>query len=689
VADGGSRTLRINIIGDARRVQGATQEASDSLGKLGVAAAGAGAAVAAGLMKAVDNEAVIGKMNAQLGATGDLAKDLGTTAGNLYKSGLGESMQDAADAVKAVWQGGLIDEDATNAEIEKVSGKVMTLANVFDQDLGGVTAAVSTMIKTGLAPNAEAAMDILTRGFQQGADKGQDLLDTFTEYPVQFQALGLSGTEAMGLVSQGLQGGARNADLVADGIKEATLQLQGMGPATASAVKLLGLDASKMQRDITAGGKTAHDAFGLLLTKLQQIHDPVQKNQIAVGLFGTKAEDLQASLNGLDLSGAAGAIGNVAGALDKAGAAAQDNASVKIEKFKRQVSATFVNVLGSQVLPKLEAFGAFIERNKGPLTAVAAVIGTLLLPALIRMGVTATVSGAQTVAAFVATNAAAIGSVATAVASLIAQGARWVWVGITALASAAQVAAAWLISIGPIAIVIAAVAGLVFLIFKYWDDIKAATIAVWDFLWGKITGIVSAVVGWIQANWPLLLSILTGPIGAAVIQIATHWQQIKDGGVALLNWFIGLPGSLGNALSGLGGIILSPFKAAFNAVASAWNNSVAKVGFTVPGWVPKLGGKGWHIPSIPMLATGGLFTSPGMALVGEKGPELIFGRPGAGVAPLPDGGLFPPASGGGGTVVNVVINNAGSVVSQRELVDQVRTGIRDALRRQGRADIVI
>ena len=60
-----------------------------------------------------------------------------------------------------------------------------------------------------------------------------------------------------------------------------------------------------------------------------------------------------------------------------------------------------------------------------------------------------------------------------------------------------------------------------------------------------------------------------------------------------------------------------------NAIASAWNNTFGKLSFKVPSWVPGVGGKGFEVPNIPMLAQGGLVMSPTLALIGEAGPEAV------------------------------------------------------------------
>jgi hypothetical protein len=65
------------------------------------------------------------------------------------------------------------------------------------------------------------------------------------------------------------------------------------------------------------------------------------------------------------------------------------------------------------------------------------------------------------------------------------------------------------------------------------------------------------------------------------------------------------------------------YKEIFNGIAKAWNNTVGKLSFEVPGWVPGIGGKGFSVPKIPMLADGGIVTGPTLALIGEAGPEAV------------------------------------------------------------------
>jgi hypothetical protein len=91
--------------------------------------------------------------------------------------------------------------------------------------------------------------------------------------------------------------------------------------------------------------------------------------------------------------------------------------------------------------------------------------------------------------------------------------------------------------------------------------------------------------------------------------------------------------------------VMGVYKAIFNGIATLWNNTIGKLSFEVPKWVPGLGGKGFDVPNIPMLAAGGIVTSPTLAMIGERGPEAVIPLTG------------PNAGGGmGGNTVNINVN---------------------------------
>jgi len=317
----------------------------------GAAGAGlaAGVALAGAVSSALDREKLNARLAARLGAAGLDAERLGKTSGHVYAAGFGDSLEEVNAAIEGVTKNiGDLGKGAAGG-LEGLSKKALTVAQAFDQDLGGVTAAVGQLLRTGLAGNADEAFDIITKGFQSSANKADDLLETVTEYGTQFRKVGISGQQMTGLLSQGLKAGARDADTVADAIKEFSIRAIDGSKNTAAGFKALGLSGKRMAEDIAAGGPRANKALDLTLDRLRGIKDPIARSAAAVQLFGTKAEDLGDALYALDPSEAVKALGQVAGATDAAGRAMQETSGAKIERFKRKMSAGFTATGGAAV----------------------------------------------------------------------------------------------------------------------------------------------------------------------------------------------------------------------------------------------------------------------------------------------------------------------------------------------------
>jgi len=114
--------------------------------------------------------------------------------------------------------------------------------------------------------------------------------------------------------------------------------------------------------------------------------------------------------------------------------------------------------------------------------------------------------------------------------------------------------------------------------------------------------------------------------------------------------------------------MLTVFKTVFNGIAGIWNNTIGKLSFKLPSWLPgDLGGAGFSMPKIPELANGGIVSSPTLALIGERGPEAVI--------PLSQMGNM-----GGG--VNVTIQ-AGLVSTPDQMGQLVIEAIQRAQRRSG------
>lgn len=173
----------------------------------------------------------------------------------------------------------------------------------------------------------------------------------------------------------------------------------------------------------------------------------------------------------------------------------------------------------------------------------------------------------------------------------------------TKLATAGQ----WLLNAAltanPIGLVVVAIGLLVGALAIAWaksDKFKAIVT-------GAFRGVqraASAAFGWVKANWPLILAVLAGPIGLAVLAINKHWDTIRSGIARVAGWFKALPGRIVGALSGIAATVKSIghniiagmiagvrekvsslVQAARDAVSSAINAAKDKLGISSPSKV--------------------------------------------------------------------------------------------------------
>lgn len=271
---------------------------------------------------------------------------------------------------------------------------------------------------------------------------------------------------------------------------------------------------------------------------------------------------------------------------------------------------------------------------------------------------------------------AAIGAKISTAAMWTVEKARAAWASATLLATQAQIVArlvaqrvatvaisaatrAWIIaqtalnfvlSANPIGLVIMGLAALAAAFYVAYQKV------------GWFRNIVDSVWKFIRNNWPLLLAILTGPIGGAVIFIVSHFGQIKAAASGMVGWvrdrfndlvgFIAsVPGRIGKAASGMWSGIKESFRDAINFIIHAWNSLQFRIpGFDPPGPGPKFGGFTLGVPHIPELAMGGIVSgSPGgQWITGEAGPEINTLLPGGKVRvdPLTSPGASASALGG-------------------------------------------
>ena len=273
------------------KLEGSLSKVSEGFGKISQLTApltaALGALATAGVKGFIDVEGSLVKVKNMLNLTDDEAEKLYESAKKITSKGFAEfdEVLNVLSNVK-LSMGDLIDD----TQLEEFSKGVLSIGQTFDADVNDVLKA-SSMLITNFGIDGEKALDIITWGFQNGLDYSGDFLDTLWEYSVQFADMGYSAEEFASMLEKGMQNGIFNTDKLADAVKEANIRLKEMPEATGEAVEQLGLDMTKIQKDIAKGGDTAQKAMENVAKALLEIEDPVKRNQIGVEIFGTMWED--------------------------------------------------------------------------------------------------------------------------------------------------------------------------------------------------------------------------------------------------------------------------------------------------------------------------------------------------------------------------------------------------------------
>lgn len=293
-------------------------------------------------------------------------------------------------------------------------------------------------------------------------------------------------------------------------------------------------------------------------------------------------------------------------------------------------------------------FGKFMDlarSGKGALGNLATALGQLVVQLGPFLGTTTIIAQAlATLIAAVPPSVIALLAKAFIAASLGMK--AWalgtaVWSGVQKIATAAQLAFNLAMGLSPMTWIIIGILALIAVIVVIATKTNWFQ-KIWHTAWSAISSAAKATWNWIKKNWPLILAILTGPVGLAVLFVTRKWNTI-------VSFFSKLPSRIGKASAGMFDGIKTAFRSAINFIIGGWNGlrfGIPSIDTHIPG-VGKVGGTSVGVPQIPYLAKGGHILGAGWAMVGERGPEAVHLGAGATVAPLTRGGA------GGHVVVEV------------------------------------
>lgn len=247
---------------------------------------------AGGAKVAIDIDAAIRNLISSIGATGDEAVQLEKDMRTVWLDGFGENPADVAKAMQFIKTN--IRDIGSGKEFRDITKDIITLAQITDSDLSEVTRGVNQlMFNFGLT--AEESLDLFAKGQQNGINFSQEMFDNISEYAPLFKEMGYSAEDYFELLANGSQNGAYNLDYVNDIMKEFQIRLKDGSKTTDDAMSKLSKSSNKVWDSYLKGEATVKDVFEAIIPELEGMDDQVLANQIAVDLFGTKWEDLEAS----------------------------------------------------------------------------------------------------------------------------------------------------------------------------------------------------------------------------------------------------------------------------------------------------------------------------------------------------------------------------------------------------------
>lgn len=367
------------------------------------------------------------------------------------------------------------------ADAEKLMASASDLAEASQSDLGTATGSLVGVLQAygmGLGDAARAS-DVL---FNTSRFTGIEIGTLASQVELMHARLGAASPSLEDL-------GALMIDLTAHGIEGSRAMR-----AVTSAVGNLIHPSAEAQATIKSLGLTVFDAEGKfvgiqsILTQLGPIFQNMtaqQRAQAESMLFGAQAGSM---LDGVLVSGA-DAFEKYAGMASEAGTASaaaardEETLSVQLEILKNDLVATATEI-GQKFLPAVSLIVSglrpmleFFKNNEEASTALAIVVGGILVAGLLAGAVAFYAIAGAAVVAFIAENAALLG----------------------------------------IPIAIALVVAALYLLVQNWDSV-----------WAAMKAAPEAVFNWFKDNWPLILTFIMSPFAGALTLLQQHWGAAFD-----------------------------------------------------------------------------------------------------------------------------------------------------------------
>lgn len=571
-----------SIMATKNKINNFASGVASKLKEVGVATGALASGVVTGLAGAVgksilDMDSSFAQLQAQTGLMGAELAALEEAAIDTFKRGYGESLDEVTSAVARVKQNM---HNLDNDEIANVTANALLLAKTFESDVNEVTRGVNnTMEAFGIS--SEKAFDLFTAGGQRGLNFSNEMFDNMAEFAPLAKQMGYTAEEYFGILERGSQAGVYNLSYVNDALKEFQITIKDGSSATSDAMSLLSTGTQGVWKDFLAGKATVSDVASSVVGELKSMDNQVLANQIGVGLFKTKWEDLESDAM-YAMLGSTKAMEDFEGATANAANSIEGGFINRLKSSYRDLTTSIATLAGDgsgkeffdsiataaeNLVPKITSiaekameFGNTIRDNWPTITDTASKLVPVVAGAAAAFTTLKVVSVVTTALNLYKTSAFA-STVATQ--------------GFNAALRA-----------NPIGMVVTAIGLLVaggVMLYQNWDTVKEKAVALW---------------GIIRSN--PITAFLTQPIQNAIdfgVMLYQNWDTIKASAVAL--WtvtkekFAGIKESISNAIQ--------PILGWFDSLKGKWDAFKGAISnFKLPDWVNKLGGGavGWVMDKV-------------------------------------------------------------------------------------------
>lgn len=438
-----------------------------------------------------DSSNAYAQFTAATGTATDAMGEYEAAIKNVYKNNFGENLQDVAEKMTKVKE---ITGELDASNLEDMTEKALTLEETFDMDMAETLRGVKALMNH-FGMTSDEAFDLIASGAQNGLNYTDELGDNVSEYSGKFAEAGFTAKEYFQLLKNGAEGGAYNLDKINDAVNEVTTRLgdgtiadsiTAIDEKTGEVKEGTGVWSAETEKLFAAwqnGEATQKDVIASMVSDIQNAEGEQEKMNLAALAFGTMAED-----GGTKFIEALTPVGdvfdNVKGKADELAAVKYNTPQAALQGIGRTLKTDLLGPLADELTPKLNNLATwvasnlpdFIEKvkdiaNKGKDVAIELEKWTPLIEGI----------GVAIATYFVVTQIAAF--------------VGWIKSGAAAIKAMeiAQAALNVVMSISPIGIIIALIAGLVVAFVTLWNKSEGFR-NFWIELWEKIKEAVNGFI---------------------------------------------------------------------------------------------------------------------------------------------------------------------------------------------------